>query len=337
MATMDDVARMAGVSGSTVSHVLNGTRNVSLATRERVEAAIAEMGYRHNILARALAAGRTQTIGLAISALTNPYFGPLVHAIERRITQAGYMLYVTDTHDDPAMERRLTDSLLARRVDGMVLAPAPHQEDGGVRRILEAGTPLVLVDRTLDVACDQVTTENTNSAFRLTDHLLALGHTRVAVLAGLQGLSSSEERLAGYRLAMSSRGLTVTPDLVLDGASNQAVAEEAVRSRFARPDDRPTALVTLNNAMTIGALRALSAMRLAVPHDVALATFDDFEWSDLVEPRLTAVGQDVEEMGRQAVELLLRRIGGDTGEPERRLVPTTFHHRTSCGCVADAH
>lgn len=329
---MGDVARIAGVSASTVSHVLNGTRKVDTATRRRVEAAIVETGYRRNVVARALAAGRTHTVGLSISALTNPYFGSLVHAVERALSEAGYVLIVGDSHDDLESERRVTESLLDRQVDGMIVAPAAGSERITLPQITHTGTPLVLIDRCVDVACDQVGPENFSSARSLTEHLLDLGHRRIGVLRGLAGISSTTERFAGYAAALATRGLAVEPALVIDGESNTDAAEREVRALMSRAD-RPTALVSLNNSMTIGTLKAVRSLGLSIPSDVAFVCYDDFEWSDLFEPKLTAAAQDVETIGATAVELLLRRIRGHEAEPQRIRVPTTFHHRNSCGCT----
>lgn len=332
MKTMGDVARLAGVSASTVSHVLNGTRKVNTATRLRVEAAIAETGYRRNGVARSLAAGRTHTVGLSISALTNPYFGSLVHAVERALSDAGYVLIVGDSHDDVASERRVTGSLLDRQVDGMIVAPAAGSERVTLPEITRTGTPLVLIDRRVDVGCDQVGPENFSSAQSLTEHLLDLGHRRIAVVRGLAGISSTIERFEGYCAALTDRGLTVDPTLVLDGDSNTDAAEREVRALMSRKD-RPTALVSLNNAMTIGTLKALRSLDLSIPGDIAFSCYDDFEWSDLFQPRLTAAAQDVETIGVTAVELLLRRMAGNDEAPQQIRVPTTFHHRNSCGCA----
>jgi LacI family transcriptional regulator len=331
MTTMGDVARLAGVSASTVSHVLNGTRNVNTATRLRVEAAIEEIGYRRNGVARSLAAGRTHTVGLSISALTNPYFGSLVHAVERALSDAGYVLIVGDSHDDVVSEQRVTGSLLDRQVDGMIVAPAAGSERVTLPEITRTGTPLVLIDRGVDAGCDQVGPENFDSAKLLTGHLLDLGHRRIAVVRGLAGISSTIERFDGYCAALAERGITVDPALVLDGDSNTEVAEREVHSLMSRKD-RPRALVSLNNAMTIGTLKALRGLGLSIPSDVAFVCYDDFEWSDLFEPRLTAAAQDVETIGATAVELLLGRMRGNNDAPRQIRVPTTFHHRNSCGC-----
>lgn len=334
MRTMGDVARAAGVSVSTVSHVVNGTRPVSAAAREAVLAAIAEVGYRHNTVARALATSSTQTVGLAISALRNPYFGDLVHAIESHLATDGYTLVLADNHDDAAHEVRLVGQLLDRRVDGLILAPAAGAEGASLPLVQRSGTPVVLIDRYADVECDQIAPDNVGPARALTEHLADRGHRRVAVVSGLEGLHSTGERLAGWREAVRARHLDDDPSLVVPGSSSQTGAHDGVRALFSRAD-RPSAVVVLNNAMTIGTMRALRELRLTVPDDVALVCYDDFEWADLFSPRLTAMAQDVERMGAQAVELLRTRMATRSlaDLPARRLrVAPSFRHRDSCGC-----
>ncbi len=331
MTTMGDVARLAGVSASTVSHVLNGTRKVNTANRLRVEAAIEEVGYRRNGVARSLAAGRTHTVGLSISALTNPYFGSLVHAVERALSDAGYVLIVGDSHDDVVSEQRVTGSLLDRQVDGMIVAPAAGSERFTLPEITRTATPLVLIDRGVAAGCDQVGPENFEAAKSLTEHLLDRGHRRVAVVRGIAGISSTIERFEGYCAALAGRGIAIDPALVLDGESSTDAAERVVYALMSDVD-RPAALVSLNNAMTIGTLKALRGLGLSIPNDVAFACYDDFEWSDLFEPRLTAAAQDVDTIGTTAVELLLARMRGNADAPQQIRVPTTFHHRNSCGC-----
>lgn len=329
---MGDIARIAGVSASTVSHVLNGTRKVNNTTRSRVEAAIEETGYRRNVVARSLAAGRTHTVGLSISALTNPYFGSLVHAVEQALSEAGFVLIVGDSHDEVEPEKRVIDSLLDRQVDGMIVAPAAGSERVTLPEITRTGTPLVLIDRGVDVGSDQVGPENFASARSLTAHLLDLGHRRIAVVRGLAGISSTTERFDGYRAALTDRGIDLDATLVIDGDSNTDVAEREVLSLMST-ENRPTAVVSMNNSMTIGTLKALRSLGLSIPADVAFVCYDDFEWSDLFEPKLTAAAQDVKTIGTTAVELLLRRIQGNDGVAQQIRVPTTFHHRTSCGCT----
>ncbi|MEW1976590.1 LacI family DNA-binding transcriptional regulator [Microbacterium profundi] len=328
---MDEVALRAGVSPSTVSHVLNGTRHVNPETRERVEQAVADLGYRRNTAARTLAGGSSHTVGLAISGLTNPYFGPLLHAIERRVSESGYVLVLGDTHDETEMEQRVVDSLLDRRVDGLIVAPSAGFLRVSAPRIVEAGTPLVLIDRSIEFECDQVIPENRRSVHALTEHLIEHGHERIAAIIGISGLDSTADRVAGYRAALEQHDLTLDESLIVQGDSNPETSEQ-VMAELLRRSEPPTAVITLNNAMTIGALRAVQRSGRTIPADLALAAYDDFEWSDLFQPGLTAIAQDVGRMGREAVDLLLRRIGGEDAPFERHVIDTTFHRRTSCGC-----
>jgi LacI family transcriptional regulator len=329
--TMADVARLAGVSPSTVSHVLNDTRVVSDATRNAVLDAVASIGYRQNALARSLATSRTMTLGLASSSVTNPYFGDLVRAIERTAGASGYSLVLGDTHDDPEREQRVVHQLADRRVDGVLLAPSANAVGGALPFLRSVGMPTVLLDRLADVELDQIAPENEDATALLTEHLADLGHRRIAMVAGLPGLHPSIERLAGYRRVVQSRGLDDEPSLVLDGSSNVATAEHAVLQAFSS-GRHPSALVIGNNAMTIGAMKALRALQLRIPEDVALVCYDDFEWADLFEPRLTAIAQDVHAMGSRAVSMMIDRILHPDLPYRRERVTPHYRHRTSCGC-----
>ncbi len=329
MVTMADVARLAGVNASTVSHVLNGTRTVSDPTREAVLAAIARTGYRQNALARSLARSATTTLGLASRFVSNPHFADLVTSIESSARRAGYSLVLADTRDDPEQELRAVHELADRRVDGVLLAPSVHAVDGALPFLRRHGVPTVLLDRFTDSVFDQVAPENTEATAVLTGHLADLGHTSLAFVAGLTGLSSTTERLEGFTRVVTARGLS---GVVLDGGSETEVAEAAVRAAFAGPG-RPSAVVVGNNSMTVGALRALRALRLRVGTDVALVCYDDPEWADLVDPPLTAIHQDVPAMATRAVTMILERLRDDApAAPRRERIRPTFRHRASCGC-----
>lgn len=333
MGTMADVARAAGVSVTTVSHVLNETRPVSPGTRRKVLDAVSATGFRRNALATALVTSKTHSIGVGISALQNPYFANLVHSIEERATAHGYTIVMGDTHDDADVESRLFESFLDRRVDGLIVAPAPRAEAVSLPRVVSNGTPLVLIDRHIpDVLCDQLAPDNFEPAATITRHLIELGHRRISVMAGFPGLQSTAERLEGYRKAMNEVGLDADPALAGKGNSNQEDAFAETLRIFGPRESRPTAIVVLNNAMTVGTMRGLKQLSLRVPHDVALVCYDDFEWAELFEPRLTAIEQDVKYMGSKAFDLLLERIQGSTEPPKVLRIPTTYHHRNSCGC-----
>jgi LacI family transcriptional regulator len=336
MATMADVARSAGVSVATVSHVLNGTRPVLPHTRQAVLDAVEELGYTPNTLARSLVTSRTRSIGLAVSAISNPYFTEILQGVEASALEHGYGLLVADPHDDPEHERKAVQLLHERRVDGMIVAPsaAPGDLVGYLRR---HAVPTVFLDRVLDSpgddapAFDQVCADSAEPTARLVTHLAGLGHRRIALVAGRPGLSTTSERIAGYRQGLAAAGLAYDERLLAHGDSESAGAERATAALLSL-GARPTALVTANNAMTIGALRALRDAGLSVPHDIALCCFDDFAWADLFQPRLTAIAQPSKEIGARAVGVLLDRLA-EPDRPARNVrLPCAFVHRTSCGC-----
>jgi LacI family transcriptional regulator len=331
MTTMADVAREAGVSTTTVSHVLNGTRRVNEKTIDRVHAAIARTGYRPHSIARALAGARTQSIGLAISGITNPYFMDVVAAIEAEAAKHGHTLLLGDTHDEPEDELQMVKELVLRRVDGLLLAPSAGAEANALRYLATQSLPVVLVDRVLPVQLDQVGTENEGPTVQLVEHLAGLGHRRIGLIAGRAGLSTIEERIRGYRAGLQRSGLPIDDALIAYGAPQYELAHAAVH-RVLDSRDPPTALITANNSTTIRVLRALRERKLNVPRDIALVAFDDFEWSDLFHPRLTVVAQPTREIGATAVQLLLSRLDEPDREPQSVRLPATFVHRESCGC-----
>ena len=332
MATMEDVARAADVSLSTVSHVVNGTRKVSPKTVAAVNAAMQQIGYVPNMLARALAGSSSGTIGVAISAFTNHYFSETVRAIEAACTRHGLMMLFSDTHDDPEQELKVVQNLHQRRVDGIVLAPSGDPQGRALEYLQSNKIASVLVDRMSPQAFDQVGVENIEATCQLVSHLITVqGHRRIGFIAGAPGLSTTDERIDGYRLALQRAGLPFDAALLQWGHSNLERSGAATRELLALPQ-RPTAIVAGNNLMTIGTMHALRDAHVAVPQDVALAGFDDFDWADYFSPRLTVMAQPLEELGAMAVDLLIERLA----HPQRaqyvqRLSPV-LRVRNSCGC-----
>jgi LacI family transcriptional regulator len=336
MATMADVARSAGVSVATVSHVLNGTRPVLPHTRQAVLDAMDELGYTPNTLARSLVTSRTRSIGLAVSAISNPYFTEILQGVEAGALEHGYSLLIADPHDDPEHERRVVQLLHERRVDGMIVAPSADPREL-IAYLGRHHVPTVLLDRLVDLPAvgsarfDQVCADSVGPMAQLVTHLTGLGHRRIALVAGLPGLSTTSERLTGYREGLAAAGLGFDERLVVHGDSESAGAEQATTALLSLTSP-PTALVTANNAMTIGALRALREHGLSVPGDIALCCFDDFAWADLFSPRLTAIAQPSRDIGAQAVRVLLDRLAAPERPARTERLPCTFVHRTSCGC-----
>ncbi|MDQ4118560.1 MAG: LacI family transcriptional regulator [Actinomycetota bacterium] len=330
--TMAEVARLAGVSTATVSHVLNGTRRVSAATRQAVLDAVAAVDYAPNTAARSLATARTTTIALALSAISNPYFGELLGGVENEAAAAGYTLLVVDPHEDPAYEGTVVRRL-RNRVDGVLLAPSA--DPGATLTELTAlRVPTVLVDRLVGGVHDQVGTENVEPVAELVAHLVARGHARIGLISGHPGLTTTDERIEGYRLGLGRAGLPVEPELIADGDSESVPARAAI-GRLLAMDRPPTAVISANNAMTIGVVQELHERGLRVPEDIALVAFDDFPWADAFRPRLTVIAQPFAEIGREAVRMLLRRMGDPDAEPRTVRLPARFVHRESCGCAPE--
>lgn len=330
MVTMEDVASRAGVSTSTVSHVLNGTRKVSPATVQAVQRAIQQLGYIPNTLARSLARSSTNTIGVAISALSNHYFSETVHAIETECAKHGYMMLFADPHDDPEQELRVVTALHHRRVDGILLAPSTGSK---ALEYLQANeVPTVLVDRMMNEQFDQVGVENTRSTEALVTHLIEHGHRRIGFIAGRPGLGTTDERVAGYRAALQAAGLLVDPQLVVNGDSNSETARIATAQLLALPA-RPTAIMAGNNLMTLGAMHALRDAKVEVPGHIALVGFDDFDWADFFVPRLTLIAQPVKELGARAVQMLLQRMASPAAPTHSVRLSPTLQLRNSCGCT----
>ncbi|WP_217235677.1 LacI family DNA-binding transcriptional regulator [Streptomyces sp. AC555_RSS877] len=336
MPTMADVARSAGVSVATVSHVLNDTRPVLPHTRQAVLDAVEELGYTPNTLARSLVTSRTRSVGLAVSAISNPYFTDILQGVEAAALEHGYGLLIADPHDDPEHELKVVQLLHERRVDGMIVAPSADPRKL-VAYLTRHDVPAVFLDRVIDSPedraprFDQVCADSAEPTAQLVTHLAGLGHRRIALVAGRAGLSTTGERITGYRHGLAAAGFPYDERLVVHGDSESDGGERATAALLSLPAP-PTALVTANNAMTIGALRALRERGLSVPDDIALCCFDDFAWADLFTPRLTAIAQPSREIGARAFHVLLERLATPDRPARTVRLACAFVHRASCGC-----
>jgi LacI family transcriptional regulator len=332
MVTMADVGRIAGVSKTTVSHVLNGTRPVNRETTERVLKAVERTGYTRNTIARALSRARTQSIGLALSGISNPYFLDVVAGIEAAASRAGYVLLLGDTHEDREQELRLVQALVQHRVDGLLLAPAVGASERSLRYLAGQSLPVVLLDRLASDGLDAVGSENEEPTAWLVEHLAELGHRRIGMVAGFPGLSTAVERVRGYRIGLLRSGLPDDDALIAEGWREASRA--AARQLLDLPQP-PTALVSGANHITIDVLHVLAERGLRVPDDIALVGFDDFDWADILRPRLTTIAQPTWEIGERAVQLLLSRLDDPSLPPRHVRLNATFKHRESCGCHSD--
>lgn len=331
MATLFDVAKLSGVSISTVSHVVNLTRKVSPDTAARVRAAIEQTGYRPNPIARALRRSTTESIGFIVSDIGNSYFTDVIRGVAASALAAQQTLLLAISDDDPVIELEAIRALAERRVDGLVVSLTPESGAAVIPHLASLDMPVVLIDRAADANLDQVLVENVLSTAALVRHLLDLGHRRVGMIAGAPGISTTVERIEGWRMAHAEAGLQVDEGLLVNGQSRSGPAQVATLGLL-RLVEPPTAIVAGNNSMTRGALLALRSEGKQVPTDVAVVGFDDFEWAAEMEPSLTVIAQPTYEVGQKAVELLLRRLAKPTRRRQVVRLDPTFIHRQSCGC-----
>jgi LacI family transcriptional regulator len=321
---MVDVAHAAGVSLKTVSRVINGEPGVRQATMDKVLEASTVLRYERNDLAASLRQGdRSDTLGLVIEDLTNPFYSTIADAVEETARDRSMLLITGSAHEDAGRERELVTALLRRRVDALLIVPAC----GDHRYIADAGfnTKFVFLDRPpARTKADTVLIENAAGAKRAVAHLLAGGHTRIAFVGDDLNLYTARERLTGYQRALSDAGLSPDPQLVSIANSTSSAAMHAVTELLRLPPgQRPTAIFTGNNRCTVGAIHAIGTKRKRV----ALVGFDDFELADLLE--VTVVRTDPYRLGKLAAELALTRIDGDDRKPQRVIVPTELVARGS--------
>ncbi len=309
MASLQEVAERAKVSIATVSRVLNKSDKVVPETRAIVEQALRDLGYRPSRVARRLRMkdGNAHLVGLIIPDIQNPFYAEIARGVEDAAYASEYALLLCNSDENPEKERFYLEVMRAESVDGIVLPPF-DDSDSAVMEMVTTGMPVVCVDRSLaKIKTDLVEVDNYQGALEAMNHLLDKGHRHIGLIEGRAQVSTSRERRRGYLDALAARDLTPRKELMRSGdfkqASGRVLANELLDLR--KP---PTALFVCNNLMTVGALAALHQRGLRVPQDVAVLGFDDLPWAEALDPPPTVVRQPAYEVGRQAMELLLRRI-----------------------------
>jgi LacI family transcriptional regulator len=325
---MLDVAALAGVGLKTVSRVVNAEPGVSPALEAKVKRAIEQLNYRRDANASMLRrlGGKTQTIGLVLEDVSNPFSSALHRAIEDSARAKNVLVFAGSCDEDGQRERELIGSFRDRRVDGIIVVPA-SSDHTFLYEEQRAGTALVFVDRPaahLDV--DTVASDNVKGSTEAVEHLVAHGHRRIAFLGDLPSIWTADQRLRGYTAAIERAGIHYDETLVKTGLRGSDAALHAVDELLALPDP-PTAIFTSQNLLTIGGIRALrSAGR---QHELALIGFDDVALGDIVEPAVSVVAQDPQAIGHAAAELLFRRMEGDTSPSVHQVVPVQLIARGS--------
>lgn len=326
-----DVARVAGVSTATVSLALQEGSRITSSTRERVLEAVNLTGYRYNRLAAKLRTGKTMTIGLMITDIANPYFAALAAAVEIEMDRFGYMTFLVNSADSNQRQHRQLESLREHGVDGILLSPADGTASTTVNEIIESGVPVIQVSRWIpDAVSDVVTTDNVSSAAEATQHLLSLGHRRIAFIGGTETRSARVERICGYTRELAAAGIALDPCLTPTATPTRADGARLLTGLLALPDP-PTAVLCYHDLMALGALEAAGRMGLVVGRDLAIIGFDDITEAALSSPPLTTVHVDIDRIGRCAAARLLARMSGDTGPSQHIIIPARMVIRQSCG------
>jgi len=313
---MHDVARLADVAVSTVSALINGAPKVSQARADRIRRAMRELNYYPDQIARSLKVGRTLTIGVVIPDITNAFYPSVFRGIEDAARAAGYGVLLCNSNESAQQEQSQLDMLFSRRVDGVLLACSSGSDAGSA--VSQHRVPLVFVDRVPDQSSGgAVCADNVDAARVATRHLIDLGHRRIALLAGDLSLSPHAERLEGFRQAMRQAGLSIRDEYLCAGGT-QAKDSRHSAERLLEIRTAPTAIIASNSKLLLGLLHVTRERGINVPRDLSILTFDEAEWSEYLDPPITAMVQPAYEMGRRAFEILKDRIvSGVSGGTDR--------------------
>ena len=331
MPTIGDVARRAGVSTATVSRVINGIGNVNALTRDRIERAIQDLHYVPNVAARSLRSKKTSTLALLVPDITNPFWTTVARGVEDAAQSGGYSVLLCNTDENPTKQLQYLGVVLSQRVDGVIIAPY-DSDSRNLIKLRDRGMPTVVIDRRITGwEVDTVYGDSVAGARALVQHVICQGHTRIAILTGPLNTSTSEDRVAGYRLALSEANIPIDERLIRRGEYRVASGEEMAHQLF---DEglNPTAIFASNNTIAMGVMDALQKRGLRVPQDIALVCFDELPEASRFFPFLTVVAQPAYDMGVNAAQLLISRLNADASlQPRRVVLPTRLITRYSCG------
>jgi LacI family transcriptional regulator len=327
--TLKDVAAAAKVSRATAARALNAYGYVGDETSARVLQAADSLGYRANRVAQALRRGQLPLVGFLPGDIQNPFFARIAHDLEVELRKHGHNLVIASSEESVEQERELLESLRSLSVRGFILAPTSASDNQHIVDLARDGAPFVLIDRVAEnVRCDSVVVDNEGGARAAVDYLVENGHRRIALLRDDSRIFTAQERFAGYRHALEAHGIGLDESLVGVTASTVQHAIDATIRLFSGRD-RPTALFTVDSLMTQGALLALRSMGLAIPRDVSLVGFDDFDLATFTDPQITVVAQPIAEIGPRAAALLTERLEGKKVAPRHVRFPTRLIIRGS--------
>jgi LacI family transcriptional regulator len=330
MPSIYDVAKEARVSVFTVSAVVNKKSHVGARLRQRVEAAIAKLNYRPNLLARSFAKRQTHTIGLVVPDICNPFFPQVIRGAEDAAHKHGYNLLLSNSDDRLEKEQLSLELLLSKRVDGILITKTPGPLKPSLRQMIDDfQIPFVLMMRTCpSLSKDAVITDDYKGAYEAVSQLARVGHRRIAMVGGSMRVSNGRARWKGFRDALKDHGLAYDPELVFEGDYRIESGYHAGHTLLIR---KPEGIYVANYLMTVGFLKAAEEMGMRCPENFGLVSFDDYPWLDFCRPALTTVELPKYQVGYEAAELVLDRIAGKRGPGIVIKLPTQLRVRESCG------
>jgi len=307
MANIKDVAEKAGVSITTVSHVINETRYVSDDLKTRVQSAMEALNYRPNTLARSLRSGRSRTIGLVIPDISNLFFAEISRKIEDKGFEFGYSVILCNTDDDLEKEKRYIDVLLEKQVDGIIFISAGEAKENILKQ-MEMDIPIVVADRDIpSLTSDVVLIDNHEGGYEATNYLITLNHKRIACITGPSLVTPSALRVEGYKHALKDAGIPINESLICQGDFRYESGENCMRNLLKNPEP-PTAVFVCNDMMALGAFRAIHECGMKIPDNISVVGFDNIPLSQTAYPALTTMAQPIAEMANISVDLLVERI-----------------------------
>lgn len=331
MATMKDVARLAGVSTSTVSHVINNNRFVSDAVREKIEAAISELNYAPSALARSLKINQTHTIGMLLTASSNPFYSEVVRGVENSCYERGYSLVLCNTEGDEERMNRSLETLLQKRVDGLlIMCTESHLPSEDILKRYPS-IPTVMMDwAPFEGDSDLIQDNSLLGGEQATAYLISRGYTRIACIAGPQDKTPARLRLDGYKKAMATAGLPILPGYIVDSDFEFQGGFNAMNQLLSL-NPAPQAVFTSNDAMAVGVYHALYQAGLSVPQDMAVIGYDNIELARYMTPPLTTIHQPKDELGELAIDALIHRLADPGVSPQLLVLTPELIERASVG------
>jgi LacI family transcriptional regulator len=333
MPTIREVANLAGVAPITASRVINDTGYASEDVRQRVKQAAEQLNYVPNILARSLKSKRTHTLALVITDITNPFWTTVARGVEDAASEKGYNVIFCNTDESAQKQKAYLQTLIQKQVDGVLLVPASSEENP-IEFLRQQNVQVVLLDRSLpNTKVDVIRCDSKDGAYQLVKLLIKIGHRNIAILRGPRGVSSAEDRMSGYQLALQETGLETNNQLIFSGEFSVESGYQMTKKLLSM-SPRPTAMFASNNFIAIGALKALHDANISVPEEMSVVGFDDLPLAIVVDPFLTVADQPAYEMGRLATQRLLEHLDGEViDEIKETILPVLIIERKSTKAI----